>query len=122
MQNFIRYSVNVERRQARRLQRILILGTIAILGCATGGTRPAKSSAAVSTAGAVAGQPVTERDLQNIAKQAAKDPDARSAVEAIAGSLDGQPAGVKYCPIDGKRFDAHFQKCPEHGVELKSLE
>ncbi|HDZ76628.1 MAG TPA: glycine zipper 2TM domain-containing protein [Candidatus Omnitrophica bacterium] len=41
---------------------------------------------------------------------------------AAAGALIGEQADSKFCPVDGKRYTAGKQYCPEHGVELKNLE
>ena len=41
---------------------------------------------------------------------------------AAAGALLGERADSKFCPVDGKRYTAGTQYCPEHGVELKILE
>lgn len=79
-------------------------------------------SAAEAVAGAVSGKDLTEQDLRRVARQVQNDPEAKQAVESISGALRSPGSGVKYCPIDGRRYDAHFSRCPEHNVPLKDLE
>jgi len=111
----------------QKLLVFLVPVLAAVCGCATGQKNMVKSDQgdAVAAVGAVAGtlsgKAVNEKDLRNMAGQIAKDKDARTAVEKITDSFDGKKNMIKYCPVDGKRFDAGFTKCPEHGVELEIL-
>ena len=71
-------------------------------------------------AGSITGKAVSEEDLINLNKQLKEDPEARSAVEAIQGSLTGQMV-IKYCPIDGERYASTMTDCPVHHIELLEL-
>ena len=48
--------------------------------------------------------------------------EAASAIHSVADALRGQSGTVKYCPVDGKRYSAHLEMCPEHQVPLKEME
>lgn len=61
-------------------------------------------------------------DLKALAAQVQKDPNTRSAVEAVNSSFSIQDSGVKYCPIDGKRYSSRLEYCPEHKVKLIPVE
>ena len=78
-------------------------------------------SAVEAVVGAMSGKDLDQRDLRQVAQQVKKDQQAQTAVEAIANSLSSRGI-VKYCPVDGKRYDPHFEKCPEHGVILQKIE
>ena len=78
-------------------------------------------SSLTSVAGALAGKKLSPEDIKKLEKQIATDKDAQSAVKSIGNSMQGQ-AMVKYCPVDGQRYSAHLTICPDHGVELKSLD
>ena len=92
-------------------QKFLYYGFIVffLTGCAT--TSPKKSS-----------DQSQETTLQNLAVQMQKNPEAQSAVESVSQTLKGQNVNIKYCPVDGKRFSAAMEQCPEHHVPLKLLE
>ena len=75
-----------------------------------------------SVASAVSGQQVNGVQLRDLTKELRKDEKARSAVESISGALEGRPGSVKYCPVDGQRYNANFTICPVHGVELKPVD
>ena len=67
-------------------------------------------------------QYLTEEDLKKLAVQVQKDPEAQSALRSVNQALAVEQKGVKYCPIDGKRFSARLTRCPDHGVELNDVE
>ncbi len=71
--------------------------------------------------GAVSGKSVDQKQLENLGQTIQKDPQAKSAVEAITNTMSGQASNVKYCPIDGQRYSPKFVSCPVHHVPLKSL-
>ena len=75
-----------------------------------------------SVAGAVRGKPLTDEELKVLSRELKDDPQARSAVEAITGSVSKNQQAVKYCPVDGKRYAAYLKECPEHHVPLKELD
>ena len=78
-------------------------------------------SSLTSVAGALAGKKLSPEDVKKLEKQIATNKDAQSAVKSIGNSMQGH-APVKYCPVDGQRYSARLTICPEHGVELKSLD
>jgi len=45
-----------------------------------------------------------------------------AAIGAVGGYLIGDKLKQKFCPVGGKSYDAEFQFCPTHGVELKDKE
>ncbi len=78
-------------------------------------------SAMENVLGAVSGKNVDQKQLENLGKQIQKDPQAKSALQAISDSVSGQGKAIKYCPVDGERFSPKFETCPVHHVPLKSL-
>lgn len=74
-----------------------------------------------SVLGAVSGKNVDQKQLENLGKQIQKDPQAKSAVQAISDSVSGQGKTIKYCPVDGERYSPKFEVCPAHHVPLKFL-
>jgi len=79
-------------------------------------------SAVGSIAGAISGRELTEQDLRKVSRQIQNDREAKQAVERITRALSSPGVGVKYCPVDGRRYDARFFRCPDHDVLLKELE
>jgi hypothetical protein len=67
-------------------------------------------------------QNISQKDLKNLAIQVQKDPQVKSAVQSVNEALKAQQTGVKYCPIDGQRFDTSVDLCPIHHVKLKTVE
>jgi hypothetical protein len=111
-----------------RKETFLYLGFMFLAGCATasphsqtvsGESREEVVSAMSHVVGAVSGQEMTEKDLRKLNAQIQKDPQAKSAVQAITNSMGGQGQAVKYCPIDGERYSSKFEMCPIHKVLLK---
>ncbi len=74
-----------------------------------------------SVVGQLSGQPVDDKKLRDLSRQIEKDPEAKSAVEAVQKGMAGQSTAVKYCPVDGKRFSSKLTECPEHQVPLKEV-
>lgn len=72
--------------------------------------------------GSVSGQDIKSRDLHKLGHRIATDKETQSAVDVLQKSLIGEEVGVKYCPVDGKRYSARLAVCPVHGVPLKSLD
>ena len=69
--------------------------------------------------GALSGKPLSEEELHNLEKQIQTDEEAQSAIHAIADSVGGKAAHVKYCPVTGRRYAFHLEICPEHQVQLE---
>ena len=63
-------------------------------------------------------KPVSEGQLKVIAQQVAHDPQAQSALRSINTSFSPKQT-VKYCPVDGQRFNAGMEYCPVHHVKLE---
>lgn len=78
-------------------------------------------SVVTSVVGAISGQEMSEKDLRELTRQVQRDPEAQSALKVLTNSVSGEGAVIKYCPVDGKRYSAKFQVCPEHGVLLKEV-
>lgn len=57
---------------------------------------------------------VSQEDLRRLGVQMQKDPETKSAVQAVNSAFSVQDTGVKYCPKDGKRFSSRLKYCPEH--------
>ncbi len=60
-----------------------------------------------------------DEDLKNLAIQAQKDPEARSALQSVQKALSEQQGVVKFCPVDGEHFSAQVEFCPKHNVKLE---
>ena len=110
------------------LSAILILSLLILGGCQTAPSKVKKDSMAetISAFGTVTegltNQSVSQKDLKNLSIQVQKDPQVKSAVQSINQALSVQQTGVKYCPIDGQRFDGSVDICPIHKVKLKVVE
>ncbi len=118
-----------------RFYFLLIFSFLLFTGCASSGPKTAKAlqpqapgesqedvvSAMEHVLGSVSGKLVDQKQLENLGKEIQKDPQAKSAVQAITNSVSGQNQTVKYCPIDGQRYSPKFSVCPVHQVPLKSL-
>jgi hypothetical protein len=85
-------------------------------------TREDVKDALSAVAGALGGKPLDEKALRNLEKQVRTDEDAQTAIRAITESVGGKTPAVKYCPVTGRRYAPHLEICPEHGVELKTLD
>ncbi|MDP2652693.1 MAG: hypothetical protein Q8Q08_01535 [Candidatus Omnitrophota bacterium] len=107
--------------------------TVFFAGCATlrqaaapvpaaqGESSREAEEALTSVVGAVSGRDVNAEDLKNLAYEVRRDPEAHAAVESISNAVQGNVV-IKYCPVDGKRFSARVDLCPEHNVALNILE
>lgn len=73
-------------------------------------------------AGALSGKKLSEEELRDLVKQIRTDEDAQSAIQAITESVGGQAPVAKYCPVTGRRYAPHLEVCPEHNVELKTVD
>jgi hypothetical protein len=105
----------------------VILSLVLLAGCQTTHPKPKDSmNEAIAAFGTVTegltNQPVSQQDLKNLSIQVQKDPQAKSAVQSINQALSVQQVGVKYCPLDGQRFDMSVDMCPTHHVKLKVVE
>lgn len=70
---------------------------------------------------AVTGQELSEEEKERLQQQIRNDPEARSAVQAIADSHT-KPLRMKYSPATGKRYAGHLEVDPETGVKLLWLD
>ncbi len=112
------------------LTYVIVTGMI-LIGCQTTPpkTVPKKAESApevISALGTLTegltNQNISRKDLKNLAVQVQNNPQATSAVQSINQALSAQQRGVKYCPVDGQRFDASVDICPIHKVKLRFLE
>ena len=93
-------------------------------------TAPSKKTDATSEAVAALGtvtegltnQGISQEELKRLALQVQKDPQTKSAVQSINEALNAHQVGVKYCPVDGQRFDMAVEQCPIHKIKLKVVE
>ena len=46
----------------------------------------------------------------------------REVMSALGTAFNIQDTGVKYCPVDGKRYSSRLDMCPEHKVKLLLVE
>ena len=106
---------------------ICLLCICFLAGCKT--TQPKQPDSitqSVSALGTVTegltNQNISKSDLKNLAVNVQKDPQTKSAVQSINNALQVQQTGIKYCPVDGQRFDASVEECPIHHVKLKIVE
>lgn len=67
-------------------------------------------------------QAISPEDLKRLGAQMQNDPEARSAVEAVNQAMQAQQTGIRYCPVDGKRFSNKVSVCPSCGAQLKDLD
>ena len=100
---------------------------VILIGCQTAHTKHQSESAqeqldAVgSVAGALTGKELNDAEKRKMMSDLKNDKEAQSAIASISGAMDVRQAGIKYCPVDGKRFSADVQESPEHKVKLKEL-
>lgn len=111
------------------LSLTFVLCLIFLSACQTTKPKTQKSdtiSDSISALGTVTegltNQSVSPKDLKNVALQIQKDPKVKSAVQGVTQALRVQQTGVKYCPVDGERFDSSVEECPIHHVKLKVVE
>ena len=63
----------------------------------------------------------SQKEVDKLKSDLQRDPEVRSAVESIAGTLSGEQPTAKYCPSTGKRYAPHLETvldCPEKLVPL----
>lgn len=65
---------------------------------------------------------ISQEDLKRLAVQVQRDPQAKSALEAVNASFNVKDTGVKYCPVDGKRYSSRLEFCPDHKTKLLPVE
>jgi hypothetical protein len=96
---------------------------VCFAGCQTPGhkTKPTQTetiSALTTVAQGLTNKPLTQGQLQNLARQQENNPQARSALRSIATAFSPEHT-VKYCPENGQRFSADMTWCPDHKVKLE---
>lgn len=67
-------------------------------------------------------QNISQEDLKRLGAQIQKDPQAKSAVESVNKAMQAHQTGIRYCPVDGKRYSDRVKVCPRCGTTLKDLE
>jgi len=75
-----------------------------------------------SVAEALSGRSLSKEDMERFKDQIRTNPDAQEAVQVITDSMTGRNVSVKYCPEDGKRYDAHLEYCPGSNTRLRWVE
>lgn len=109
---------------------VLFMSIIFFSGCQTmkpqgnvQESRKEQEQSIKSVVGAISGKSLSDEDFNKLKRDISSDPQARSAIESISGSMrSGGAQVVKYCPVDGERYAAHLRVCPEHNVILEVLE
>ncbi len=109
-----------------RTAGLFFLLLFSLSGCQTAPHQPVNAQAdAISGMSTVTqgltNKPVTEAQLKDLARQVAKDPQAKSALRSINTALSPQHT-VKYCPESGERFSPDLIWCPDHKVKLEWVE
>lgn len=85
-------------------------------------TKVSGDEAISSIAEVWAGKHLTREEIEGLKKQLKTDKEARSAIEAITGSVTAKRGGIKYCPVDGEHYAPHVEVCPVHKIKLKAVE
>lgn len=107
-----------------------MIGTVICAGCASAprasvpsasSTHEVLSSTATVTE-ALTGQKFNDEQLKALGRRIQNDKEARSAAQAVTQSLGALQPGIKYCPVDGKRFSDTLTTCPDHKVPLRTLD
>jgi hypothetical protein len=99
---------------------------ILLVGCQSAPKKQPESTQEIleavgSMTGALTGQTMTDDQARKTIAAIQKDKEGQSALRSIAGAMDVTKTGIKYCPVDGQRFSADLDECPEHKVKLKDL-
>ena len=115
------------RLPSRKIKIFILILVVAFSGCQTAPTTKSETSKEIiSAVGTVTtgltNKKLSEQDLKALAVEVQKDPQAKSAVEAVNTSFKVQDTSVKYCPVDGERFSSRLELCPRHQVKLKPVE
>lgn len=108
---------------------VLVVSVIFLAGCQTAPAKniPSQEShkdianAVGQVADALSGQELTPEQRKKLVRDIQKDKDAQSALRSISGAMDVKQTGIKYCPVDGKRYSPDMQVCPAHKVKLEEL-
>ncbi len=85
-------------------------------------TKVSGDEAIASIAEVWAGKHLTQEEVEGLKKQMKTDQEARSAIQAITGSVATKRDGIKYCPIAGEHYAPHVEICPVHKIKLKMVE
>ena len=117
-------------RRGRVLFLIIFLGSCSTIGQNKNTVDPQApresqkevGSAMGAVVSSVTGKETSEEDLRKLDQQIRHDKEAQSAVESITGTMSDPAAVGKYCPVDGERYSAKFERCPKHHVLLKNIE
>ena len=110
------------------MKYVICLIVLFIVGCQTapkqkaGESREEVISAIGTMTQGLTNANISEADLKRLAVQVEKDPQAQSAVKAVNSAFSVEDTGVKYCPVDGKRFSSRLETCPDHKVKLLAVE
>ena len=51
-----------------------------------------------------------------------KEESPQEVMSALGTAFNIQDTGVKYCPVDGKRYNSRLDACPQHKVKLLPVE
>lgn len=72
-------------------------------------------------ADAITGQELTDEQKRKLTKDIQSDKDTQSALNVIADAMDLKKIVIKYCPVDGQRYNPSVENCPVHKVKLEEL-
>src|SRR3989338_2214648 len=91
-----------------------------IVGCQTAKQSDKEATENLkAVAEAVTGQEIDEEKLRKVSKDIRENKETQEAISSVTAAVEGTPAQVKYCPLDGKRYSSKLERCPEHDILLK---
>ena len=104
----------------------LLIMIVCLGGCQTptpksGASRTETIQALTTMTQGLTNKPISQEQLKKLAVQVGNDPQAQSALRSINTALKAQHT-VKYCPVDGQRFNGDVDNCPVHHVKLLWVE
>jgi hypothetical protein len=85
------------------------------------GSKKEMAQAVGQVADALTGQELTEEQKRKLTKDIQSDKDTQSALNVIADAMDLKKVVIKYCPVDGQRYNPSVETCPVHKVKLEEL-
>ncbi len=116
------------------MTRNIYFATLLLVLCAAGcqtvpagnsppvlGSKKEMAQAVGQVADAITGQELTEEQKRKLTKDIQSDKDTQSALNVIADAMDLKKIVIKYCPVDGKRYNPSVETCPVHKVKLEEL-
>lgn len=85
------------------------------------GSKKEMAQAVGQVADAITGQSLTDEQKRKLTKEIQSDKDTQSALNVIADAMDPKKIIIKFCPVDGQRFNPNVEICPVHNIKLEQL-